>query len=134
MRIVTVTIDENGDQVFLKGPASAVFGDIGPCEPRRASHVVPESLLLRAAFKALRAVVSDTGRLAAWSRTWECYWIVDARPAGADIIRWRDLPHNVPMEFGDTPWDDDEPALFWDRERAIAAEIEYLNKFFLEGK
>jgi len=38
------------------------------------------------------------------------------------------------MEFGDTPWDDDEPALFWDRERAIAAEIEYLNKFFLEGK
>ena len=107
--LLTVTIDENGDQIFLKGAASDVFADVGPCEPRRASHVVPVSLPLRLAFKALRAIVSDTSWLAAWSRTWACWWMVDASPVGGQAL----------------------PQRWLTREHAIAAEIEYLNKFFL---
>src|SRR5208282_5868809 len=50
MRIVTTTIDEDGNQVFLSNAAD-VFGDVGPYDTLRGSHVTPVSLPLRVAFK-----------------------------------------------------------------------------------
>ena len=106
--MITCTIDEEGNQIFL-GNGADVFSEAGESTVRRASHIVPVSLPLRLAFKALRAAVSDTSWLAAWSRTWACWWMVDASPVGGQVL----------------------PQRWLTREHAIAAEIEYLNKFFL---
>lgn len=109
-RTVVVTIDESGDQVFLKGHGADVFSEAGESIVRRASHVVPVSLPLRLAFKALRTIALDTSLAAAWTRTWRCEWQVEL--VGGPTVRAR----------------------WFNRQRAIDFEIEYLNKFFLEGK
>jgi hypothetical protein len=111
MRTVTVTIDESGDQVFLSNAAD-VFGEHGTYETHRGSHVVPVSVPLRVAFKALRAVVSDKSAVAAWTRTWRCEWQVE-------IVNGTTLK-------GMGGW--------YVRQEAISAEIEYLNEQFLEEK
>ena len=109
MKIITVTITDAGDQLFIKGHGTDVFCELGETQVQRGSHIVPEYIPLRLAFKALRAIVSDTSWLAAWSRTWACWWMVDASPVGGQVL----------------------PQRWLTREHAIAAEIEYLNKFFL---
>jgi hypothetical protein len=76
---------------------------------RRASHVIPVNTVLQAAFRILRACVSDGSRLAAWSRTWPCKWMVDMTPVGGGIL----------------------PVQFEDRAAAIDAEVEALNKLFI---
>ena len=110
--MITVTIDKDGDQVFLKGHGAEIFAEAGESRVRRASHVLPDGPFLRACFRAVRLFVSDTSTLAAWTRTWKCLWRVDTSPIGGPILccRWRD------------------------REQAIQAEIQFLNNFFLEKK
>ncbi len=48
----------------------------GCAEVRRASNIFPQKPMLRAAFRILRAVFGDDGRVAAWTRGWRCVWEV----------------------------------------------------------
>ena len=120
-RVVTVTIDESGDLVFLRTPESDIFLELGETITRRASHVEPYALLPRLAFTALRYFVPDDSRIAAWTRDWDCSWRVNLSPIGGPILRGYDY-------LGD--W-----ILSWDnRQDAIRAEIEAANNFFLTGR
>lgn len=110
--MITITIDENGDQVFLKGHGADVFADVGTVTTQRASHVEPDSAVLRLVFHAVRSLVSDASRIAEWTRNWPCTWRVNTAPVGGPILagRWRN------------------------RKVAIEAEVEFLNTFFLTGE
>jgi hypothetical protein len=109
MRTITLTIDENGDQVFLKSDGAEMFRTLGITVTRRASHVEPDTWALRILFHAIRKAVRDTSRVAAWTRTWRCRWRIDASPIGGPILAKR----------------------YMNRQEAIEAEIEFVNKFFL---
>ena len=106
--MITITIDEIG-QKFVGGHGAEVFA-LPTDKVQRASHVVPENFWLRLAFQAIRAHVSDTSRLAAWSRTWACLWRVNIVGGPTLSSRW----HN--------------------RKAAIEAEIQWLDNFFLQGE
>jgi len=109
MKMVTLTITENGDQLFLNSPGAAVFCEAGLSTVRRASHVEPDWLPLRLIFRAIRAVVRDTSSVAQWTREWRCVWRVAI--VGGPILSTR----------------------YYDRKQAINAEIFFLNKFYLEN-
>jgi len=120
-RVVTVTIDESGDLVYLNTPESDIFLELGETITRRASHVEPYEFLPRLLFTAIRYFIRDDSRLANWTRTWACKWRVNTSPVGGPILRGYDYA-------GD--W-----ILSWDnRQDAIRAEVKFLNTFFLEGK
>jgi hypothetical protein len=76
---------------------------------RRASHVEPDNVYLRLVFHAIRKLVADNSRLAAWTRTWGCLWRVDMSPVGGGIL----------------------PIQYRYRLAAIDAEVEALNNFFI---
>ena len=103
MRTIAATVDENGDLLFLKSESTQVFCALGETHTRRASHVEPDDLVLRLVFHAVRLLGFD-----AWSRTWNCLWRVNTSPVNGPILegRWRN------------------------RQDAILAEIEFLNRFF----
>jgi hypothetical protein len=108
---VTFIIDEQGDALYLLTDAAKTL-DFTECPPRlRASHVLPECIALRLVFRAVRALVSDTSRIAQWTRGWGCLWLVDTSPVGGGIIplRWRN------------------------RAEAIDAEVEALNEYFINS-
>ena len=46
-KILTVTIDENGDLVYLKTPLSDVLLELGTVVKKRASHVEPVNIFQR---------------------------------------------------------------------------------------
>jgi hypothetical protein len=73
---------------------------------RRASHVEPDSLVLRVLFHGLRRLAGEQGAVAAFTRGWPVLWRADMGPSGGPVLpgRWRD------------------------RREAIAAEIEWLNE------
>ena len=106
--MATITIDEDGSVTFLKTKDAAIFLSIGGYTTRRASHVEPDWLPLRLAFRAIRAIVRDTSSVAQWTRTWKCIWRVAI--VGGPILSTR----------------------YYDRKQAINAEIFFLNKFFME--
>ena len=101
---ITFFIENNGSVVFLKSPRTAGF-DLGPSITKRASHVYPARLSLRLAFKALRRLFGDTGRVAEATRGWKTLWMADMRPTGGPIL----------------------PGRWADRHEAINAEIAYFN-------
>jgi hypothetical protein len=109
MRIVTVTIDEQGNQLFIKGKGTDIFLSLGEVVTKRGSHVVPINPVLNLCFRAIRALVSDTSKVAAWTRTWNCLWC-------AEIVN------------GPVLW-----ASGTTRSKAIEAEVSYLNQSFLEA-
>jgi hypothetical protein len=108
---IVLTIDENGDQVFLKSEGAKAFLELGKVETSRASHVEPDAAVLRWLFHFIRQRCTDDSRIAGWTRTWCCSWRVNTAPLDGPILsgRWRD------------------------RSQAIAAEIEYVNERFLCG-
>ena len=108
--MITITIDETG-QKFVGGHGAEIF-ELPTDTVRRASHVVPDNFWLRLAFQTIRACVSDTSRLAAWTRTWRCLWRVHVVADGLDVNLGR----------------------YRDRNQAIEAEIGFLNQFFLGEK
>jgi hypothetical protein len=75
----------------------------------RASHVVPISRPKRWAFRLFRRLFGETGRVAAWTRTWRGPWRVDLGPSAGPVIQ----PFN-------------------DRLAAIDAEVAWLNQHLLE--
>lgn len=115
-KIVTATIDENGDVIFLATNANDIFLDLGSVITRRASHVEPGPRYERWLFHILRAVFGDKGRVADWTRNWYTLWRVNTKPVGGPILRDR---------FGKIQ--------YWvDRQLAIDAEVAFINKWFLE--
>jgi hypothetical protein len=129
-KIVTIIINEHGDNVFLKTDSADCFLECGETITRRASHVEPSGFWLRSAFGLLRILSSDTSRVAAWTRTWNTRWRVNTKPVGGPILRWRD----VHGEYVTKMWAGDCIAFFEDRQAAIDAEIVFLNNFFAERK
>ena len=111
-RTVTLTIDDEGNAVFLKGHGGDAFLALGDIRTQRASHVEPDAWLLRLVFHAVRFLVSDASLVAQWTRTWPCLWRVNTAPIGGPILdgRWRN------------------------RLAAIDAEVEFLNTYFLTGE
>ena len=55
-------------------------------ETRRASWVVPANPLKRVAFRVIRAVVGDHGKVAQWCRDWRGPWVVDLRPSDGPVV------------------------------------------------
>ena len=127
-KIVTIIIDENGDQVFLKTDSADVFLEQGEVITRRASHVEPAYFWQRVAFSVLRKLTPDTSRIAAWTRTWKCLWRVNTKPVGGPILTHGHV-HDYPI---DKQWCWDIIALFVDRQEAIDAEVQFLNRWFAE--
>jgi hypothetical protein len=96
-----ITIDTNGTMQFVARDELAGLLSEGKATKTRASQVQPSSLLLRAAFRAIRWATGETGRLSDWTRNWRCVW--QAKIVGGPYL-----------------------GEFIDRADAIAAEIEWL--------
>lgn len=118
-KIVTITIEEDGSQTFLKTDSADIFLECGEVITRRASHVEPANWALRFIFSLLRTLSADTSVVAAWTRTWRCLWRVNTKPVGGPILHESDYAGS---------W-----ILTWrNRQDAIDAEIKFLNNFFAE--
>ena len=100
-KVVTITINEDGSQTYLKTDSADVFLECGEVITRRASHVLPAAFWKRQAFRLLRALVLDTSRIAAWSRTWVGPWLVDTRPTAGVILqgRWMNRQDAIDAEI-----------------------------------
>lgn len=107
--IITCTIDENGDVIYLATDANDAFLNDGTEVTRRASHVEPEHFGYRVAFYILR-LLGDKTHIAQWTREWPVVWRVNTRPVGGPILEGR----------------------WTNRQAAIDAEIIFLNDWFLE--
>lgn len=69
----SITIRPDGTVEFL-GDVCPVDLPLANRRRRRVSTIQPVSVLKRAAFRILRRVAGDTGRIAAWTRTWTGPW------------------------------------------------------------
>jgi hypothetical protein len=100
MSEVTVTVRDNGELIFLDTPEAQCFKALGSVTTRRASHVEPDSWLLRLAFHALRHFYGDKGRMSDFTRNWPCLWRVNTRPTGGPILpgRWRNRQEAIDAE------------------------------------
>jgi hypothetical protein len=127
-KVITITIDEQGNNVFLKTDSADCFLEQGEVITRRASHVEPAPRYERWLFSLLRTLFSDTSAVAAWTRTWNTLWRINTSPVGGPILR-------VGHVWPGVAWPvEDRVACFANRQDAIDAEIEFLNNFFAERK
>jgi hypothetical protein len=125
-KVVTVTIDENGDLLMLKSDAADVFLESAEVVTKRASHVEPTGYVTRAVFHLLRSLVKDDSVLAAWSRTWRCTWRVNTAPVGGPILRWKHTDNWRSEVFPE------HIAAWQNRKEAIDNEVAFLSTWFLE--
>lgn len=66
---------------------AALFDRLGAIiQERRGGHVYPARRAPRLAFRALRRLFGGRGRIADWTRSWRCRWIV------VDAVTHRRLP------------------------------------------
>lgn len=129
MAEITITIDQStGDMLFLETSGAQAFNALGRLRTRRASHVEPYEFWPRVAFTAIRMLVSDSSRVAEWTRGWGCKWRVNTKPVGGPILTWGDM---LGLKVFKCP--DSDTAWWYDRKRAIEAEKRFLNEFFLKG-
>lgn len=128
-KVLTVTIDEDGDLLYLKTSEHDIFAEMGEVVTRRASHVEPDTFWLRVAFHILRTVVNDKSRIAEWTRGWACLWRVNTAPVGGPVLTWKDCPLTGRNEESGN---ENDIAVWMNRQDAIDAEIIFLNQFFLE--
>src|SRR5208337_3555461 len=110
-KVLTVTIDEEGNLVYLKTSEHDIFAELGEVVTKRASHVEPVNIWLRVAFRFLR-VFGDKTRVAEWTRTWTCDWRVNTKPTAGYLL----------------------PQSWRNRQDAIDAEIAFLNEWFIRGE
>ena len=89
--------------------AAAGLAELGFTHVRRASHVEPVGKWRRRWFHCLRWVFGERGQVAAWTRRWDCRWLVNLLPVGGPYLG---------------PYDQ--------RADAIAAEVAWLERFWLE--
>ena len=124
--IITCTIDENGDVIYLATDANDAFLNDGTEITRRASHVEPVELPARILFYVLRWF-GNKGRIAEWTRNWNVLWRVNTKPVGGPILTYGDIePRYRGSEVGG------KVVTWHQRQQAIDAEISFLNDFFLE--
>ena len=121
-KVLTVTITEDGDLLYLKTSEHDIFAEMGEVVTKRASHVEPSEFWLRVAFRLLRIVFGERGRVAEWTRGWRTIWRIDTHPVGGPLLRWKHL----------LPEGSESIATFSNRQAAINAEIDFLNRWFLE--
>lgn len=124
---ITITIDESGDLTFLETAMAEGFKTLGSVEEKRASHVEPYDFWPRLAFRIIRWLVADDSKWAERTRWWLCDWRVNTKPVGGPILRWRHV-YEPTVPYPNVVY------RFKNRKDAIAAEIEFLNKFFLGAK
>lgn len=78
--------------IFIEDDTARCAGDmpydLGRCERRRASHILPSHPLKRVAFRVLRAVFGERGRVSEWTRQWYGPW----------QLRMADKPGEVTFE------------------------------------
>ena len=106
---VTFIIDEQGECVYLMTEAAP---DIMGAIVRRGSYIEPVNALLRVLFHLLRSVVGDKGRMSDFTRAWPCQWRINMKPVDGGIL----------------------PVYYYNRQAAIEAEVDALNKLFQEKK
>ena len=123
-KIVTVTIDEDGQMTYLNTDSADIFMECGETITRRASHVEPATFWARVAFHILRRFVTDKSRIAAWTRTWTCNWRINTAPVGGPILTWKDTDNWRARVWPDVT------ATWQDRQQAIDNEIQFLNNYF----
>ena len=68
MQELIVNINDDGVISYIKDPKAPAFE--GSHSQRRASNVLPHNPIKRIAFKALRLVFGNRGRVSDWTRTW----------------------------------------------------------------
>lgn len=74
MKTTTVTVLPNGDVQFI---GEDIFDlPLGKIRRRRLSTIQPNVVWRKAAFLLLRTVFGDRGRVAAFTRKWNCEWEV----------------------------------------------------------
>jgi hypothetical protein len=96
-----IVINPDGTVETIDG--AELLEGIGPVELERASHIEPVNRILRWAFHVIRSRTGDDSRIAAWTRRWRCRWQVAI--------------------VGGPVW-----GAYTNRERAIAAEVAWLNR------
>lgn len=121
--IITCTIDENGDVLFLATDANDAFLNHGDVITKRASHVEPVQRFARILFYILRWF-GDKGRIADWTRNWRVTWRVNTKPVGGPILTWGHVGWSI-IDYTTV-------AMWRHRQAAIDAEIKFLNDWFLE--
>jgi hypothetical protein len=65
-------IKSNGDLEFFPVPPPGLV--VTELKSQRYSEIVPEPMVQRLAFRILRQLFGDEGRVASWTRTWHCLW------------------------------------------------------------
>ncbi|WP_029523588.1 hypothetical protein [Persephonella sp. KM09-Lau-8] len=68
-----IEIDKKGKVRFFEGDFDL---SVKNKKVKRVSKIVPQNLLLRVAFVLIRSLVPDNSKIADWTRTWKCNWIV----------------------------------------------------------
>lgn len=107
MTEVVINVHEDGHITCLDQQGVEFLKRLGKVITQRASHVEPESRLLRGVFHALRGFSGDKGWLASFTRHWTCRWRVNMSPIGGPILARR----------------------YSNRQAAIDAEVAYLNEY-----
>ena len=127
-KIVTITIEDDGNLTFLATESSDVFLELGRVVTRRASHVEPAPYWDRQLFRILRTLFPDDSKVAAWTRTWNTLWRVNTSPVGGPILRFGHVypTLNAPNEVVNRIY------CWGDRQQAIDAEVKFLNAWFAE--
>jgi hypothetical protein len=105
---IVFSIDGEGDVRFLVNEDTSSFLD-ATSAVRRASHVLPSIPLLRALFVRIRLIFGEHGRMAEFTRRWNCSWVVDLSPVNGPKLL----------------------TIFKSRQAAIDYEIQWLNTNFL---
>ena len=90
-------------RIVIKHGCAAGFADemslpLVNAQTRRVSTIVPQNVLLRCTFAVLRSLVADSSRVAAWTRTWRCVWLV--RIARATYGPFRNRSEAIKFEKG----------------------------------
>lgn len=68
-------IKPNGDLEFLGFPPPGL--NLPVTNPMRFSEIVPDYIhpVRARAFRILRRIFGERGRVAAWTRQWQCMWV-----------------------------------------------------------
>ena len=83
---MNIHVTPDGKLRFLAVPQLQPLSGLGRAEMRRASHIVPQSTVLRVLFRLLRSCVPDDSRCAEWTRRWRCQWLADLRISDGPIL------------------------------------------------